>query len=127
VKLRHLDRWNELRREHAAAYDELLEGVLTPTTAEWAEHVWHLYVIRAEDRDALREALASEGVFAGMHYPLPLHQQPALVSLGYEQGAFPVTEEWARTLLSLPLFPELERHEIERIASLITSVAAVTG
>lgn len=127
VKLRHLDRWTELRRGHAAAYEELLDGVVVPTTADWAEPVWHLYVIRTEDRDGLREALAAEGVFAGMHYPLPLHKQPALLDLGYPDGAFPATEEWARTLLSLPLFPELERAEIERVASLVRNAAAVTG
>ena len=127
VKLRHLDRWNELRRQHAAAYEELLEGVLTPSTAEWAEPVWHLYVIRTEGRDELRERLAADGVFAGMHYPLPLHRQPALQNLGYSEGDFPATEEWARTLLSLPLFPELERAEVERVASLVRSGAAVTG
>ena len=62
-----------------------------------------------------------------MHYPLPLHKQPALLDLGYSDGAFPATEEWARTLLSLPLFPELERAEIERVASLVRNAAAVTG
>ena len=127
VKLRHLDRWNELRRAHAAAYSELLEGVTTPVTADWAEHVWHLYVIRTEERDRLKDALAEQDVFAGMHYPLPLHRQPALTSLGYAADAFPVTDEWARTLLSLPLFPELEQAEIERVASVVSDAAAVTG
>jgi dTDP-4-amino-4,6-dideoxygalactose transaminase len=127
VKLRHLDRWNDLRRAHAAAYEELLAGVVeAPTTAEWAEHVWHLYVIRTPNRDGLRDALAAEQVWAGMHYPLPLHLQPALRSLGYAEGAFPATEAWARTLLSLPLFPELEADEIETVASLVRSAAAVT-
>lgn len=126
VKLRHLDRWNELRQRHAASYTELLaEAVDVPRTAEWAEHVWHLYVIRTADRDGLRQSLADEHVFAGMHYPLPLHLQPALRSLGYAEGTFPATEEWARMLLSLPLFPELRAEEVEKVASLVKSAVAV--
>ncbi|HEV3408156.1 MAG TPA: DegT/DnrJ/EryC1/StrS family aminotransferase, partial [Gaiellaceae bacterium] len=81
VKLRHLDRWNEERRSHAAAYARALAdggGVALPATASWAEHVWHLYVVRSHDRDALRDALVRDGIGAGMHYPTPLHLQPAL-------------------------------------------------
>jgi dTDP-4-amino-4,6-dideoxygalactose transaminase len=128
VKLRHLTAWNEQRRAHAAAYARLLENaVLLPQTAPWAEPVWHLYVVRAENRDELRRALADEGISTGMHYPLPLHLQPALAQLGYAAGDFPVTEEWARTLLSLPMFPELEAAEIERVADVVTRVGGVPG
>jgi dTDP-4-amino-4,6-dideoxygalactose transaminase len=124
VKLRHLDRWNELRREHAAAYTSLLgNAVRTPQVAPWALPVWHLYVIRAANRDDVREALAREGIASGMHYPVPLHLQPALAALGYSRGDFPAAEEWARTLLSLPLFPELERAEVERVAEVVSAAA----
>jgi dTDP-4-amino-4,6-dideoxygalactose transaminase len=121
VKLRHLDRWNTLRRKHADAYGKALSEaeVRTPQTAPWAEHVWHLYVIRTERRGELRDALASRGIATGMHYPLPLHLQPALAHLGYRRGAFPETERWSRELLSLPMFAELDRPEIDRVAAAI--------
>jgi dTDP-4-amino-4,6-dideoxygalactose transaminase len=128
VKLRHLDRWNTLRREHAAAYTELLAGtVQTPEVAEWALPVWHLYVIRTEGRDALRAALADEQIATGVHYPLPLHLQPALNGLGYAEGDFPTTEEWARTLVSLPMFPEMRPDEIRRVAAVVRRVATASS
>jgi dTDP-4-amino-4,6-dideoxygalactose transaminase len=121
VKLRHLDRWNALRRQHAAAYQEALAGtgVRTQQTAPWAEHVWHVYAVRTPRREELRLALAAHGIAAGMHYPLPLHEQPALAHLDYTRGAFPVTEAWANELLSLPMFAELEPHEIKRVAGVV--------
>jgi dTDP-4-amino-4,6-dideoxygalactose transaminase len=126
VKLRHLADWNALRRAHAAAYTRLLaDAVVVPRTAAWAEPVWHLYVIRAENRDEVRDALADGGVATGLHYPLPLHLQPALAMLGHGTGDFPVTEEWARTLLSLPMFPELTGPEIEYVAAIVKRVATL--
>jgi dTDP-4-amino-4,6-dideoxygalactose transaminase len=120
VKLRRLDGWNELRRRHAAAYTELLDGVVvTPEVAEWAAPVWHLYVIRTEARDRVRDALAAEGIASGMHYPVPLHLQPALAPLGHAPGDFPAAEKWAETALSLPLFPELRQDELERVAAVV--------
>ena len=121
VKLKHLDRWNELRRRHAHAYREALAAtqVRTPEAAPWAEHAWHLYVVRAARRDGLRAALTEAGIGTAMHYRLPLHLQPALAHLGHGPGDFPVTEAWAEQLLSLPMFPELEEGEIERVASTI--------
>ena len=125
VKLRHLDRWNDLRREHAAAYTDLLSDVVrTPIVAPAASPVWHLYVVHASNRDELRSALAEAGIESGLHYPIPLHLQPALSMLGYREGEFPRAEEWARTGLSLPMFPELERREIERVAEVVSGVAA---
>jgi dTDP-4-amino-4,6-dideoxygalactose transaminase/GT2 family glycosyltransferase len=124
VKLRHLDAWTELRRAHAALYNELLDGsVVLPSVADWANPVWHLYVIRVENRDEVRESLAAQQVATGLHYPLPLHLQPALSGLGHSAGDFPVSEEWARTLLSLPMFPELQRDEIERVADCVRRVS----
>jgi len=120
VKLRRLDGWNVLRRQHAAAYTELLDGlVTTPEVAEWADPVWHLYVVRSAERDRIREALGADAIASGMHYPVPLHLQPALAPLGHAAGAFPAAEAWAETAVSLPLFPELEPAEIERVAAAV--------
>lgn len=125
VKLRHLRGWNDARRRHAAALTARIgHAVKTPQVAEWANPVWHLYVIRAENRAELRDALAAEEIATGMHYPLPLHLQPALKRLGHSAGDFPATEEWARTLLSLPMFPELEPDEVERIGAIVSAVGA---
>jgi dTDP-4-amino-4,6-dideoxygalactose transaminase len=124
VKLRRLDAWNEARRQHAAAYDELLHGlpVVTPNTARYAEHVWHLYVIRVADRDSLRSHLAAKGIATGIHYPIPVYLQPPFRGLGDGPGTFPVTEACADELISLPMFPELTREAIEFVAGSITSV-----
>jgi dTDP-4-amino-4,6-dideoxygalactose transaminase len=121
VKLRHLDRWNALRRRHAEAYREALAetGVRTPEVASWAEHVWHIFAVRTLRRDDLRSALAADGTATGLHYPVPLHLQPALAPLNSKVGAFPVTEALANDLLSLPMFPELEPQEIGRVADVI--------
>jgi dTDP-4-amino-4,6-dideoxygalactose transaminase len=120
VKLRRLDGWNELRRRHAASYTTLLEdAVTTPPVAEWANPVWHLYVIRSPARDRIREALGDASVASGMHYPVPLHLQPALASLGHGPGSFPAAEAWAASALSLPMFPELEEDEVERVAAVV--------
>jgi dTDP-4-amino-4,6-dideoxygalactose transaminase len=122
VKLRHLDRWNELRRRHAEAYAAALadSGLVLPAVQDGAEHVWHLYVVQSRDRDGLRGALAAQGVATGMHYPVPVHLQPAVRGLGYARGAFPVAESLADGLLSLPMFPELERDEIDLVATAAT-------
>jgi dTDP-4-amino-4,6-dideoxygalactose transaminase len=126
VKLRHLEQWNAARRRHADAYTRRLAGaVVTPEVAPWADPVWHLYVVRADNRDELRAALDEAGIASAMHYPLPLHLQPALAHLGYRAGDFPVTEEWARTLLSLPMFPELEEDEIARVCDVVERTASL--
>ncbi len=129
VKLRYLDGWNALRRRHAGAYEEALKGtgVRTQQTAPWAEHVWHVYAVRTPRREELRSALAAHGIATGMHYPLPLHQQPALAHLSYAPGAFPVTEAWASELLSLPMFAELEPHEIEQVAGIVAACQATAA
>lgn len=117
VKLPHLDRWNARRRDCAAQYGALLSaiGITPPAVAAGVEPVWHLYVIEVEDRDALRAHLAREGVDAGVHYPIPVHLQPAYRALGYAVGSFPVTERAAERILSLPMYPELAPDAIERV------------
>jgi len=127
VKLRRLDGWNKLRRKNASIYNEFLEDVdeaVTPSEAEYAKHVYHLYVIRTRRRDELQEWLKSKGIGAGLHYPIPLHLQKAYENLGHKEGDFPVAEECAKQILSLPMFPELTREEIEKVVSEIKTFFA---
>ncbi len=126
VKLRHLDRWNELRREHAARYGELLAGsdLVLPREMAYAYHVYHLYVVQTEARDQLRSTLNEAGIQTGIHYPIPVHLQPAYASLGYKAGDFPEAERQARRVLSLPMFPELSGEQMMRVAEIITKSEA---
>ena len=118
VKLPHLDDWNAARREHAARYDDALQGLrlVRPVTRDGVQHVWHLYVIRVPERDAVRAQLAEMGIETGIHYPIALHQQPAYASLGYRAGDLPVAEAWAAEVLSLPMYPELPVDVPQRVA-----------
>jgi dTDP-4-amino-4,6-dideoxygalactose transaminase len=121
VKLHHLDSWNSSRRQLAHLYNQSLEGagVVTPMVAPYAEPVWHLYVIRTKKRDALQAHLASEGVMTGIHYPIPIHLQPAYSDLGYRRGDFPVTEAYADEILSLPMYAELPTDAVRNVADII--------
>lgn len=121
VKLRHLDSWNDLRRERARWYDELLadSSVAAPQVAAWSRHVYHLYVIRSGARDDLRRSLVSKGIETGIHYPAPVHLQPAYADLGYGEGAFPLAEAATREILSLPMYPELTRSDVEQVAAAV--------
>jgi dTDP-4-amino-4,6-dideoxygalactose transaminase len=124
VKLRYLDEWNLLRRKHAALYRMLLadSGLTLPVELPSREHVYHLYVIQHADRGALREGLEARGVQTGIHYPIPIHLQPAYAALGHQRGDFPVTEWLAEQILSLPMFPELTAAQIEYVAESINAV-----
>ncbi len=124
VKLHHLDEWNERRREVAGLYDELLKdsGVATPVEKEYAKHVYHLYVIRHKNRETLQKRLLERGIQTIIHYPIPVHLQRAYESLGYGKGDFPVTEECANEVLSLPIFPELKNEEVEYVAQSLSKV-----
>jgi dTDP-4-amino-4,6-dideoxygalactose transaminase len=120
VKLKRLDEWNKLRRKNASIYNDLLEDVdevVMPSEAEYAKHVYHLYVIRTHRRDELQDWLKSKGVGTGLHYPIPVHLQKAYEYLGYKEGDFPVTEDCAKQILSLPMFPELTQKEIEKVVT----------
>jgi dTDP-4-amino-4,6-dideoxygalactose transaminase len=123
AKFPHLDKWNGLRRSHAAAYNNLLQDSPAITPVEYPENlpVYHLYVIRVPNRDELQTWLKGQGIFTGIHYPIPNHLQPALKSLGYEMGDLPVTEQAATQILSLPMFAELLDEEINFIAETIKS------
>ena len=122
LKLRRLDAWNARRRKWAAHYREALDGVgdlRLPHDPGGDEHVYHLYVIRSDRRDDLRRHLKSVGVNAGLHYPVPPHLQKLDVDLGYKEGDFPITEALSRTVLSLPIAPELEESQVEVVCEQI--------
>lgn len=119
VKLRHLAEWNALRRKHAAEYTRLLadiDGVLCPFEPTWSRAVYHLYVVRTADRDALMSSLKEASIGTGIHYPVPLHLQQAYRSFGYQPGDFPVTERAAAEIVSLPMFPQLAIEQQTRVA-----------
>jgi dTDP-4-amino-4,6-dideoxygalactose transaminase len=117
AKLPHLEAWTEARRAHVRAYNELLAGadVVTPYEAPNVRHVYHLYVIRVPHRDATFEHLKSRGIDAGIHYPLPVHRQPAYLKRGYGEISLPITEQVAGEVISLPMYPELTREQIEYV------------
>ena len=119
VKLRHLEDWTAARRAHAAAYDAALADtpdVVTPHEMPGARHVYHIYCVRVPgDRDAIKAALNERGIGAGIHYPIPVHLQPALARHGWQPGDFPETEAAANSILSLPLYPELTAAQIAQV------------
>ena len=121
VKLRHLANWNESRRNLAHRYHELLaeskDAVVVPVEAAWTKGVYHLYVVRVSDREALQSTLAEAGVGTGIHYPIPLHLQKAYEHLGYKKGAFPVTERVASEIVSLPMFPQLTHNQQDLVVN----------
>src|SRR5579864_317298 len=119
IKLRHLTDWNSKRREAAQRYDELLSSadrITCPYCPDNARAVYHLYVVRVDDRDAVQKKLASSGIGTGIHYPVPLHLQEAYRHLGYPNGSFPVCEKVASEILSLPMYPQLRQEHIRRVA-----------
>lgn len=119
VKLKYLDRWNDQRRAAAAAYDVALSDSKfeTPTEMVYNRHVYHLYVIQSDNRDAIRQRLAEAGIETGLHYPTPLHLQEAYRSLGYNLGDFPVTERVRSRILSLPIYPGVPAEAVEQVAA----------
>lgn len=123
VKLRRLEAWTELRRRHANAYASLLgeTSLSLPHAAREARHVYHLYVVRTRERDRVRSELQVGGVQAGIHYPIPVHLQPAYANLGYGRGDFPVSEQAAAEVLSLPLYPEMTGGALDRVARAVAS------
>lgn len=120
IKLRRLDEWNERRRQVARWYNERLSGderVALPLEPAYGKHVYHLYVVRVPDRDAVREYLSKEGVSTGLHYPIPLHLQEAYRHLGLPEGTFPESEAAARSVLSLPMYPHLTEEQVDTICA----------
>jgi dTDP-4-amino-4,6-dideoxygalactose transaminase len=129
VKLPYLDKWNGLRRKHAARYNELLRGsnLTPPREMPYAEHIYHLYVVQTDARDALQKSLNEAGVQTGIHYPIPIHLQLAYSSLGYKAGDFPEAERQANCVLSLPMFPELTDEQITRVAEITHAVSNLSS
>ena len=138
VKLNYLARWNEQRRERAALYENAFAGsesVTVPHHPQWSRPVHHLYVIRVEDRDALKKHLANAGIDAAIHYPIPLHLQSAYAALSYKKGDFPMAERLAAEILSLPMYPQLDAAQQQRVireileftSNGVSSVAAPSG
>ena len=127
VKLRHLERWTEARRSHARDYARLLadSGVGIPQEASYARHVYHVYAVRTNDRAAMQRTLQANGIGSGIHYPIPVHLQPAYSDLGYTAGAFPESERAADEVLSLPMYPELTHTKLEMVAAAIRQEAYV--
>lgn len=122
VKLKRLTSWNEERRKRAGYYNRLLsniDGVKTPFEPDWSRSVYHLYVIRVQERDSLFKYLSDSGVSCGLHYPLPLHLQKAYAQRGYIKGDFPETERASQEILSLPMYPGLSASEQEKVVELI--------
>jgi dTDP-4-amino-4,6-dideoxygalactose transaminase len=126
VKLRYLDEWNESRRRNARRYNNFLssiEGIKIPKEAEYTRHVYHLYVIRTENRDELIRNLTEKNISCGIHYPLPIHMQKAYEFLGLQKGSFPVSEKYAGELVSLPMYPELTDEQIAYVVEEIKNFA----
>ena len=124
VQLRHLDAWSEGRRRVAAWYAEALRGLplQLPVQPAGRDHVFHLYVVQVDERDRVRATLAERGIDTGIHYPVPVHQQDAYRSLAMPAGSLPVTEAAAPRLLSLPMFPEMTREQVQRVAAGLSAV-----
>lgn len=125
VKLKYIDQWNELRRQHAHQYDNLLmsfDKIVTPKVASYGTHVYHIYATRVANRDAVLKEMQKQGVSCGIHYPVPLHMQEAYSNLGYEAGSFPVSEMCSSEYLSLPMFPELTPSQILHVVETLKQV-----
>src|SRR6266480_589683 len=131
IKLAHLDRWNEARRAHAHMYTGQLQGVVEalPIVHPASTHVYYVYVVQVQERDRFRQMLEQAGIATGIHYPLPLHLQPACAQYGYTRGMLPVTEAAAERIVSLPMYPELTAEQIETVAAAIRkdSLSAVSS
>jgi dTDP-4-amino-4,6-dideoxygalactose transaminase len=128
IKLRHLTKWNEDRREAARRYDEgfaASEGtVIHPHVPSWSRPVYHLYVVQVENRDQLQQDLTAAGIGSGIHYPIPVHLLKAYEDRGFRAGDFPVAEAVAARILSLPMFPGLNPEQQERIMACVLESAA---
>ncbi len=124
VKLRHLDEWNGRRKTIAAFYTENLTGtgLVLPEVPEWADPVWHVYVVRTPQRDKVQEELRDKGIGTLVHYPIPPHLQGAYRELPYEKGSFPIAETMADTMLSLPISPHLTEEQAEAVVTAIKSL-----
>jgi dTDP-4-amino-4,6-dideoxygalactose transaminase len=122
VKLKRLREWNDARRRNAQLYSKLLSnvsGMNIPQEADYAKHIYHIYAIRVRDRFALMKELAEKDITCGIHYPVPIHLQEAYQDMGLRKGSFPIAERCAEEFISLPMFPELAKEQIEYVVDQI--------
>ena len=126
VKLRHLDGWNERRRELADVYRARLEGtrLKTPVESDGNRHVYHLFILEVEDRDSFQEQLKAQGIPTAIYYPQPLHLNEPLNHLGYKLGDFPVSEKASERTISIPFYPEISEEQIDRVVTVVTETIA---
>jgi dTDP-4-amino-4,6-dideoxygalactose transaminase len=130
TKLAHLAKWNTQRRARAAEYNRVLarnESVSVPYEPSWSRAVYHLYVIRTNDREGMMDHLKGARIGTGIHYPIPLHLQKAYASLNYGRGDFPVVERAAAEMVSLPMFPQLTAEQQARVAEEILAFTSKTA
>ncbi len=126
VKLKHLDKWNEERRQNAALYTKLFKekkaDIIFPYESSHVRHVYHLYVVRIKNRKGVMEGLAEKGVRTLIHYPIPIHLQEAYRDLSYKKGDFPISEKCCEEILTLPMYPELPAKDIKYVVDLLTNL-----
>jgi dTDP-4-amino-4,6-dideoxygalactose transaminase len=127
VKLRYLERWNAARQAHANFYTEQLQKVVetVPVARPWARHVYYVYVIQVRERDRFRERLEQEGIATGIHYPTPIHLQPACSHYGYARGMLSVTEAVTQHIVSLPMYPELTPEQLQTVVNAVKKSIAL--
>ncbi len=127
LKLQKLDKWNNMRRQNAKIYNKYLKdcpGLVIPKEEEHLRHVYHIYAIRIKNRDKIHDYLRQKGIGVLMHYPIPLHLQPAYRNLGYRKGDFPISEKIANEVISLPMFPHLKIKDIAYISNVLKDIYA---
>src|SRR5437763_540341 len=127
VKLAHLDQWNTARQLHAQTYTEQLKNLVEalPVVRPWGTHVFYVYVVQVRERDLFRQILAQEGIATGIHYPIPIHLQPACTTYGFVRGMLPVTEAVTENIVSLPMYPELTTEQLHKVVDATTKYATV--
>src|SRR3989440_6358004 len=121
VKMAYLDTWNAQRQAHAQSYSERLQGVVeqVPVVRPWASHVFYVYVVQVSERDRFRKSLEQAGVATGIHYPIPIHLQPACQHYGYTRGMLPITEASCERIVSLPMYPEMTEQQVEMVVDAV--------
>jgi dTDP-4-amino-4,6-dideoxygalactose transaminase len=129
VKLRHLDAWTEARRGHAVRYSELLKpsGARLPLEMPYARHVYCVYSIRTANRDHVRQALLDREIHTAIHYPIPIHLQPAYAALGHSRGDFPAAEQACAEVLALPIYPEMTETQLTEVAAACEEACSLAG
>ena len=127
VKMRYLEEWNAARQAHARAYTEQLQDVVEtlPVVRPYSTHVYYVYVVQVQNREYFRQALEHQGIATAVHYPIPIHLQPACAHYGYKRGMLPVTEDVAERLVTLPMYPELTTEQIQAVVNAVKKSAAL--